>query len=111
MKLSFPQAFRPLMDTKICISLSAPKGADSVLLTASVASGNPYATNVGMTALSEQWVVSFATADLVSGVKLTRGCKVNVLGNFSVPKLTVQNVYTVGGITSLECTANERGVF
>lgn len=111
MKLPFPQAFKPLMVTKISIRLSAPKGVDSVLLMASVARGNPYANNVGMAALSEQWVVSFQASDLVSGVKLTRGCRVDVVGNLSVPKLTVQNVYTVGGVTSLECSANERGVF
>ncbi len=111
MRLPFPQAYAPLMTTEIVIRLTAPKGVDSVRLTASVARGNPYASNVGMAALSEQWVVSFLEADLKSGVKLTRGCRVDVVGDVTVPPLTVQGVLALGGIVSLECSANERGVF
>ncbi len=111
MKLPFPQAYVPLMTTEIVIRLTAPKGVDNLRLKASVVRGNPYANNVGMAALSEQWVVSFLSADLVSGVKLTRGCRVDVVGNVTVPQLTVQGVFMLGGLISLECSANERGVF
>lgn len=112
MQLANPVAFTPFLSSTVVVRLMRRAGVgDTLKLNASVVAGDPYQVTSGDAAACSQYSVSIKTSDIVSPSAIVQGSVIDAdpIAN-AWPKLTVQRVYSLGGMTILNCSANERGV-
>ena len=111
MKLEFPAAFAPLMDSTVVVKINAGQSsADTLSIKACVRAGNPNGATVGSSGDGEQWTVTFQETSWKSPRQPSRGTIIDADAMaHRWPRLTVQRVFRLGGLITFECSGNEKG--